>query len=72
MVTRQVENLLVTGRCVSATRIAAGVIRTTAHCMVMGEAAGTAAALSIQQGQSFQNLDVQRLQNTLKKNGAVL
>lgn len=72
MVTRQVENLLVTGRCVSATRIASGVIRTTAQCMVMGEAAGTAAALSIQQGQSFQNLDVQRLQNTLKKNGAVL
>lgn len=72
MLPKDFENLLVAGRCVSATRIASGAIRPTAQCMVMGEAAGTAAALSIKNGQTFHNLNIQQLQQTLKKNGAVL
>lgn len=37
MLPKGVENLLVTGRCVSAERSASGVLRPTAQCMAMGE-----------------------------------
>lgn len=66
------DNLLVTGRCVSATRGASGAIRPTAQCMAMGEAAGTAAALAAKDGVSPKAIDVTLLQNTLLKNGAVI
>ncbi len=72
MLPRELDNLLVAGRSVSATRVASGAIRPTAQCMVIGEAAGTAAALSIQNDQTFRTLDVAMLQLTLKNNGAVL
>jgi ribulose 1,5-bisphosphate synthetase/thiazole synthase len=72
MVPVGIENLLVAGRSVSATRIAAGAIRPTAQCMVMGEAAGTAAAISIKSEKTFRDIDIKLLQQTLVKNGAVL
>ena len=72
MVPQKVENLLVTGRCVSATRAASGVLRPTAQCMVMGEAAGTAAVLSLKQNVPPKNVDIKELRSTLLNNGAVL
>lgn len=66
------DNLLVAGRSVSATRIAAGAIRPTAQCMVMGEAAGTAAAISIECGKHFRDIEIRKLQQKLVDNGAVL
>lgn len=72
MLPKEVDNLLVTGRCVSAERAASGVLRPTAQCMVMGEAAGTAAALAVQNGTSPKQIDVQKLRNILKTNGAIL
>lgn len=45
---REVENLLVAGRCHSATRVAASSTRVTATAMALGEAAGAAAALAVQ------------------------
>ncbi|MEK6794886.1 MAG: FAD-dependent oxidoreductase [Spirochaetota bacterium] len=39
------NNLLVAGRCISATHEAFGCIRPTVQCMITGEAAGNAAAL---------------------------
>lgn len=47
MVPEKVENLLVAGRCISATREALGSSRTTACCMALGQAAGTAAAIAV-------------------------
>ena len=44
---QQIENLLVAGRCHSATRGAHASTRVTVTAMAMGEAAGVAAALSI-------------------------
>ena len=43
LVAKGKENLLVAGRCVSATHEAFGCVRATVQCMIMGEAAGTAA-----------------------------
>ncbi|MBQ7974292.1 MAG: FAD-dependent oxidoreductase [Clostridia bacterium] len=72
MVPQKIDNLLVTGRCVSATRTATGAIRPTVQCMVMGEMAGTAAALAVKESLSPRSVDVKQLRRVLTENGAVL
>ena len=72
LVPRQIENLLVAGRCVSVTHIALGSIRVMVQCMLTGEAAGTAAALSIRQNTAPRKLDVTLLQEQLRAQGNVL
>ncbi len=47
---RNISNLMMAGRDVSATHIALGSTRVMATCSVLGQAAGTAAALCIEQG----------------------
>ena len=48
----RVSNLLVAGRCHSATREAASSTRVTVTAMALGQAAGTAAALAVERGSS--------------------
>ena len=72
MVPQKIDNLLVAGRCVSGSRVAVGAIRPTAQCMVMGEAAGTAAALAVKNKVKCRDVDIDELRNTLAQNGAVL
>jgi len=67
-----VDNLLVAGRAVSATRMASGSTRTTVQCMAMGEAAGTAAALAVRQGCPVGDVNTDELREELKKTGAIL
>jgi hypothetical protein len=69
---QKVENLLVAGRCVSATHEAASAIRGVPTCMAMGQAAGTAAALCVKHGVAPRDLDVSLLQETLRVQGAIL
>ncbi len=64
-------NLLVAGRCISATHEAQASIRIMPIVCCIGEAAGTAAAISIMDNADVKNLNVQKLRNTLKANGAV-
>jgi len=52
LVTRDVDNLLVSGRCISADHGAMSSLRVMGTCMAIGEAAGTAAAMSLDQGRS--------------------
>ena len=72
MVPKRLLNLLVAGRCISASHYAHGATRNMAPCLVGGEAAGTAAALSVQTNASVPGLDVVRLQATLAAGGAYL
>ena len=72
LVTPQVQNLLVAGRCVSATHEACAAIRVTPIVMAVAQAAGTAAAQSALTGQPANGLDVAQLRAELKKNGAFL
>ena len=72
MVGRRTENLLVTGRCVSATFEAQAAIRTTPTVGAMGQAAGTAAAMAAAGDGNVRNVDVSRLQRTLAAQGAHL
>ena len=45
---RDAVNVLVAGRCFSATHDAHASVRSMAQCMAMGQAAGTAAALAVE------------------------
>jgi hypothetical protein len=69
---RRPENLLVAGRCISATHEAISSARGQSVCMATGHAAGTAAALAVRAGTSPRMLDVAILQETLRKQGAIL
>ncbi len=72
LVPKKVENLLVAGRCISATREAQGSIRIMPCCMVTGQAAGTAAALSLEKKVALKDLDIPILQKRLLEQGAVV
>lgn len=72
LVPESVDGLLVAGRCHSATHEAAGSTRWMTQCMIMGQAAGTAAAISIGDGVATRAVDVTRLQEKLKRDGAIL
>ncbi len=70
LIPQQVTGLLVAGRCFSATHDAHASCRSMAQTMTMGQAAGTAAALAIQQDLLPHQLEVGRLQERLLQIGA--
>ncbi|GAA4649755.1 FAD-dependent oxidoreductase [Kistimonas scapharcae] len=72
LVPQGIDNLLTAGRCVSCTHVALGSIRVMVPCIGMGEAAGTAAALSLREGITPRQIDVGVLQRQLRKQGAIL
>jgi hypothetical protein len=69
---RRTANLLVAGRCLSATREAHGSARVMGTCMGMGEAAGTAAAMCAESGASLRQLSMPALRERLAARGAIL
>ncbi|HUC66372.1 MAG TPA: FAD-dependent oxidoreductase [Stellaceae bacterium] len=67
------KNVHVAGRCLSATREAHASVRVMGPCMGMGQAVGTAAALSAHRGiADVRELPIQDLRALLKQQGAVL
>jgi FAD-dependent oxidoreductase family protein len=69
---RGVDGLLVAGRCYAATPEAQKISREIPPLMVMGEAAGTAAALSLESGVAPRRVDVATLQKRLVAQGVNL
>lgn len=70
LVPKAVSNLLVAGRCASMTHEGQSAARASGGCFVMGQAAGTAAAMA--GGQAMQTLNVARLQAQLTHDGALI
>lgn len=66
------DNLLVAGRAFSSTHEAQASTRVIPISMGIGEAAGTAAALSVAAGATARQLDITLLQATLIKQGAIV
>lgn len=66
------RNVLVAGRCLSATREAHGSARVMGTCMAMGQAAGAAAAICALEDQPLAQLSVSALRDRLRDQGAVL
>ncbi len=67
---KQVDGLLLAGRCISSDQQSYESWRAMAPTMCLGEAAGTAAALSVKTGKSPKEVDVQMLRNQLIRQGA--
>jgi hypothetical protein len=73
LIPRELENILVAGRSISATHEAMASFRVMAPCMAIGQAAGVASALTVQEGSSsLRKIPVDVLQRTLKEQGAIL
>lgn len=67
-----VEDLLAAGRCFSSAHDANDHANLIPHCVALGEAAGAAAAVALQSNTTFRNVDVKKVQQTLKKQGVYL
>jgi hypothetical protein len=72
IVPQRIDNLLVAGRCASMTHMGQSAARVSGACFVMGQAAGTAAALALDAGIAPRELDVGRFQAALERGGAFL
>jgi hypothetical protein len=66
------QNLLVAGRCASMTHEGQSSARVSGSCFVMGQAAGTAAALALRRNIPPASVDVRELQARLERDGAYL
>ncbi len=62
---KSVDNLIVAGRCVSVEREVLGVVRVMGPCIAMGEAAGIASTLALENGACYKNIDIRELQNRI-------
>jgi hypothetical protein len=72
LVPQRTDNLLVAGRCLSATHEAAASARVIPPVYAMGQAAGTAAALCARERLRPRDLDGRRLRETLRTQGAIV
>jgi hypothetical protein len=64
---KEIQNLLVAGRCLSADPIAQSSLRVSGPCFAMGQAAGLAAAICTKKQMMPRQMDVTHLQGLLKE-----
>jgi hypothetical protein len=72
LLVRDAANVLVAGRCFSATHDAHASVRSMAQCIAMGQAAGTAAARAATTHRDPREIDVAALRDDLRADGAIL
>jgi hypothetical protein len=72
LVPKQLENVLVAGRCIAADFAVANITRLIPVCWVTGEAAGAAAAMCVQDRCMPRAIDTRRLQTLLRQSGVFL
>lgn len=72
MITDSVQNLIVIGRCISATFEAQAAMRTTPTTGAIGHAGGVAAAVAAKNGIRVQDVNIKEVQSVLKAQGAYL
>ena len=71
LVPRGLEAILVAGRAISATHVAMSSVRVQPTCYALGQAAGAAAALSIDAGCSLGEISAEKLHDILRRQGVV-
>jgi len=72
IIPKKIENMFIAGRCISSTREAHSSARVMGTCMATGQAAGTAAAMSVKSDTKIREISVNELRDTLRSQGAVL
>lgn len=69
---KDISNLMFSGRCVSMDAVALSSVRVMPPLMALAQGAGLGAAMAVKQGIKPADVDVQELRNTLRKEGAQL
>ncbi|MGC9395725.1 MAG: FAD-dependent oxidoreductase [Anaerolineae bacterium] len=69
---QKIDNLLISGRCISATHDGMAGARVMGTCMAIGQAAGTAAALAVRAAVNPRDVDVAALRQALQDAGALV
>lgn len=72
LISREVEGLMFSGRCISMDSEALGSQRIMPTCMAVGEGAGVAAALSAKSNVEIKKVSAEDVCRTLRSNGAIL
>jgi hypothetical protein len=69
---KEYDNMLVVGRCISADHEAHSGVRVMPTCATIGEAAGVAFAVVKETGANTRTVDIKKVQERLKLQGAVI
>ncbi len=72
LVPLKIDNLLMAGRCISSDRFAQSALRIGGTCMSTGEAAGAAAAISMQEKLMPREMDGKLVRQALEKRGVFI
>jgi hypothetical protein len=72
IIPKKLDGLLMAGRCISATHVAASAGKSMGNCVATGHAAGLAAAMSTKKQCMPRELNVRQLQDSLRKDGVDL
>jgi len=72
LIPKELDNLLVAGRCISSDRYIQSSVRVMAGCFITGQAAGIAAAMAAHGSTDTRGISVKELQKRLKNTGAFL
>lgn len=65
----KIDGLLMAGRCISHSHVAAGAGKSMGNCMATGHAAGVAASLAVKHGIQPREVKVPELQDKLRADG---
>ncbi len=72
MIPKGSRNILAAGRCIAADGQALGPVRIMSTCMAIGQAAGLAAKLALDNGCPFKEIDVEQLRNAIRSKGGIV
>ena len=72
LVPTRVDGLLVAGRSFSSDMEGNNMVNLILHCIAMGQAAGTAAALSVKDGVNVRDVNIRTLQDSLTRQNVPL
>ena len=72
MISADIENMMMAGRCISSDRETNSAIRVKSSCMAMGEAAGAAATMALRKKTDVRALDIAELKADLQAGGAIV
>ena len=72
MISKDIDNLMMAGRCVSSDRETNSSLRVKASCMAMGQAAGTAAAIAVREGVDAAQVPTDMVKQALDESGAII
>ena len=72
LVPKDVDSLIVAGRCFSSDSVANDLLSPIQFCVAMGQAAGAAAALTVRNGERLSDIEIQRLRAVLLGQGVHL